>query len=208
MKEKIIKTNIHSLFSTPIYITQLNRKFSNTEYKFIEKSKIKPQKNEGNYTSNENYILNTKSFSNLKKELVKVVKDYFHNVMSVSNNIDPYITQSWLNYTNTNQYHHKHSHPNSIVSGVLYINADKKNDKIKFFKSDYKIIKLPIKKYNLWNSESWWFPVETGELFLFPSSLTHMVENKQGTNTRISLSFNTFVKGTIGVKKDLTELIL
>ena len=208
MKEKISKTTIHPLFATPIYITQLKRKFSNTEYKFIEKSKIKPQKNEGNITSNENYILNTKSFSNLKKELAKMVKDYFHNVMSVSNDVDPYITQSWLNYTDTNQYHHKHSHPNSIVSGVLYINVDKENDKIKFFKSDYQLIKLPVKEYNLWNSHSWWFPVEIGELFLFPSSLTHMVENKQGTNTRISLSFNTFVKGTIGVKKDLTELIL
>ena len=208
MKEKIIKTNIHPLFATPLYITQLNRKFSNTEYKFIEKSKIKPQKNKGNITSNENYILNTKSFSNLKKELDKMVKDYFHNVMSVSNNIHPYITQSWLNYTEENQYHHKPSHSNSIVSGVLYINADKKNDKIKFFKSDCEIIKLPIKKYNLWNSHSWWVPVETGELFLFPASLEHMVENKQGTNTRISLSFNTFVKGTLGVKEKLTELIL
>jgi hypothetical protein len=35
-----------------------------------------------------------------------------------------------------------------------------------------------------------------------------MVEKKQGTNTRISLSFNTFVKGKIGVKDKLTELIL
>ena len=208
MKEKIIKTNIHPLFATPLYITQLNRKFSNTEYKFIEKSKIKPRKNEGNITSNENYILNTKSFSNLKKELDKMVKDYFHNVMSISNNIDPYITQSWLNYTEANQYHHKHLHSNSIISGVLYINADKKNDKIKFFKSENHLIKLPVKEYTLWNSDSWWFPVEIGELFLFPSSLEHMVENKQGTNTRISLSFNTFVKGTLGVKEKLTELIL
>ena len=208
MKEKIIKTNIHPLFSTPVYITELNRKFSNTEYKLIEKSKIKPIENEGNYTSNENYILNTKNFSSLKKELDKKVKDYFYNVMCISNNVDPYITQSWLNYTKANQYHHKHSHLNSIVSGVLYINADKKNDKIKFFKSNYQIIKLPIKEYNLWNSESWWFPVETGKLFLFPSSLEHMVEKKQGTNTRISLSFNTFVKGKIGVKNKLTELIL
>ena len=48
----------------------------------------------------------------------------------------------------------------------------------------------------------------TGNIFLFPSSLTHMVETKQGENTRISLSFNVFVKGTIGNNKNLTELIL
>jgi hypothetical protein len=35
-----------------------------------------------------------------------------------------------------------------------------------------------------------------------------MVENKKGKNTRISLAFNVFVKGTVGNNKDLTELIL
>jgi hypothetical protein len=35
-----------------------------------------------------------------------------------------------------------------------------------------------------------------------------MVENKQGDNTRISLAFNVFIKGTIGREKSLTELIL
>jgi hypothetical protein len=40
--------------------------------------------------------------------------------------VTPYITQSWLNYTETNQYHHKHEHPNSLVSGVFYVN-DMKN---------------------------------------------------------------------------------
>jgi hypothetical protein len=43
---------------------------------------------------------------------------------------------------------------------------------------------------------------------MFPSSTTHQVETKKGTNTRISLAFNTFYKGTIGSNKDLTELIL
>jgi hypothetical protein len=43
---------------------------------------------------------------------------------------------------------------------------------------------------------------------MFPSSLVHMVENKEGTNTRISLAFNVFIKGTIGNNKNLTELIL
>ncbi len=35
-----------------------------------------------------------------------------------------------------------------------------------------------------------------------------MVETKQGDNTRISLAFNVFIKGTVGNNKELTELIL
>ena len=203
-----MQSTIHGLFPTPIYITKLTRQFSNKENKFIEKSKLDTYKNEGNLTSNDNCILNSKTFISLKKELDEIIKDYFNKVISPSNNIKPYITQSWLNYTEQTQYHHTHAHPNSLVSGVLYINADKDNDKIKFFKTMYQIIKPEIKEYNLYNSETWWFPVETLDVVLFPSSLTHRVEVKQGTNTRISLAFNTFIKGTVGDNKKLTELRL
>jgi uncharacterized protein (TIGR02466 family) len=203
-----VEATINSIFPTPIYISKLNRKLTNKELSFIDKTKSDCNKNEGNITSNDNYILNHKTFKDLKTNLDLKVQDYFQKVISPTDSITPYITQSWLNYTETNQYHHKHAHPNSLVSGVFYINSNDKFDKIKFFKEDYKTIKPEIKQWNLWNSETWWFPVNTGDIILFPSSLTHMVETKEGTNTRISLAFNVFIKGTVGINKQLTELIL
>ena len=203
-----MEANINGIFPTPIYISKLDRKLTPLELKFVDKNKKDFYKNDGNITSNNNYILNEKPFANIKKELDLKVKDYFDKVVSPANNITPYITQSWLNYTEKNQYHHKHAHPNSLVSGVFYINCHEEHDKIKFFNDNYKTIKLEIKDWNIWNSESWWFPVKTGDVILFPSSLTHMVETKQGDNTRISLAFNVFIKGTVGNNKNLTELIL
>jgi uncharacterized protein (TIGR02466 family) len=203
-----VEATINGIFPTPIYISKINRKLTNKELSFIKKIKSDCNKNEGNITSNDNYILNNKEFKNLKHEIDSKVQDYFDKVISPSNNITPYITQSWLNYTETNQYHHKHAHPNSLVSGVFYINCDDKFDKIKFFNETYKTIKPEIKDWNIWNSESWWFSVKTRDIILFPSSLTHMVETKEGTNTRISLAFNVFIKGTVGNNKNLTELIL
>ncbi len=203
-----MEASINSIFPTPIYISKLNRELTNKELSFIDKNKNDCDKNEGNITSNNNYILNEKPFVNLKKELYLKVQDYFDKVISPANNITPYITQSWLNYTETNQYHHKHAHPNSLVSGVFYINCHEKHDKIKFFNDKYSTIKPEVKDYNIWNSETWWFSVKTGDVILFPSSLTHMVETKQGENTRISLAFNVFIKGTVGNNKNLTELHL
>jgi uncharacterized protein (TIGR02466 family) len=203
-----MKETINGIFPTPVYISKLDRELTNLELSFIETTKLDCNKNEGNITSNDNYILNHKAFKVLKEEIDLKVKDYFNKVLSITDVITPYITQSWLNYTETNQFHHKHAHPNSLVSGVFYINCDEKFDKIKFFNDKYKPIKLEVKEWNVWNSESWWFPVKTGDIVLFPSSLTHMVENKEGTNTRISLAFNVFIKGTIGNNKNLTELIL
>jgi len=204
----MIKSSINNIFPTPIYTSKLDRKLTPLELKFIDKNNKNFYKNQGNITSKNNYILNEKQFLNLKKELNLRVIDYFNKIISTSNNITPYITQSWLNYTKTNQFHHKHNHSNSLISGVLYINCDEKFDKIKFFNEKYQRIKLEIKEWNLWNSESWWFSVKTGDIILFPSSLTHMVETKQGDNTRISLAFNVFIKGTVGDNKSLTELIL
>ena len=205
----MIESNINGIFPTPIYISKLNRELTSKELSFIDKTKSDCNKNEGNITSNDSCILNNKIFKNLKEELNLRVQDYFDKIICPANNITPYITQSWLNYTETNQYHHKHEHPNSLLSGVFYINCNEEFDKIKFFKKfNYQIIKPEIKDWNLWNSESWWFSVKTGDIILFPSSLTHMVETKQGDNTRISLAFNVFIKGTIGNNKQLTELIL
>jgi uncharacterized protein (TIGR02466 family) len=205
MKEAVI----NGIFPTPIYISKLNRKLNSKELLFINKTKLDVKNNEGNTTSNDNYILNNKHFKNLKLDFDLIIKDYFDKIICPTNSITPYITQSWLNYTETNQHHHKHEHQNSLVSGVFYVNSDEKFDKIKFYKRDiYQMIKPEIKEWNLWNSESWWFPVKTGDIILFPSSLTHMVDTKQGDNTRISLAFNVFIKGIVGNDKKLTELKL
>jgi uncharacterized protein (TIGR02466 family) len=205
----MIESTINGIFPTPIYMSKLDRELTKKELSFIDKSKLDHYKNEGNITSNDNYILNQKVFSSLKEDLYLRVQDYFNKVLSTTDAVTPYITQSWLNYTETNQYHHKHEHPNSLVSGVFYVNCHEEFDKIKFFKKDaYQTIKPETKDWNLYNSETWWFTVKTGDIILFPSSLTHMVETKEGDNTRISLAFNVFIKGTIGNNKNLTELIL
>ena len=206
MREPII----NNIFPIPVYTTEIDRRFTKQELNFVKEQKKHCSKNTGNINTKDNYILNRKEFKNIKKFLNKHCKNYLDTVICPKNNLELYITQSWLNYTEADQYHHKHNHPNSIVSGVLYFDSDIKNDKILFTKSNSPQIKPIIDntKFNLWNSETWFFPVETGKLIMFPSSTIHQVETKKGKNTRISLSFNTFYKGTIGSNSALTELIL
>ena len=211
MSEKSLKPIIHNLFPTPIYTTKIDRGFTKQELQFINEQKKHCTNNTGNISTKDNYILNRKEFKNIKKFLDKHCKEYLDTVICPKNNVELYITQSWLNYTEANQYHHKHAHPNSVVSGVLYFDSDIKKDKIIFSHPiTYQQIKPEIdkEKFNLWNSETWFFFVETGNLIMFPSSTTHQVETKQGNNTRISLAFNTFYKGSVGSNTELTELIL
>ena len=200
---------VHQLFPKPVYASKLDRTLTKKELKTISQYKKEPAPNAGNATSSESYVLENKALNNLKKDLHTKVMDYFDKVICTDNPITPYITQSWLNYTKCDQFHHKHNHPNSLVSGIFYISADKEVDSVTFHKAFLEDgIKLNTTKYNMFNSISCKFLVETGNILLFPSSLIHGVEKKKGNNIRTSLSFNVFVKGIIGNKKELTELII
>jgi len=205
-----MKPVINNIFPIPVYTTKIDREFTKQELQFVNEQKKHCKNNTGNINTKDNYILNRKQFKNIKKFLDKHCKEYLETIICPKNNIDLYITQSWLNYTEANQYHHQHAHPNSVVSGVFYFDSDIQKDKILFSKGGYQQIRPEIdkEKFNLWNSETWFFPVETGNLIMFPSSTLHQVETKKGNNTRISLAFNTFYKGSVGSNTELTELIL
>ena len=196
----------NQLFPTPVLFAKLPRKYTDDEVAFIQKCALNITKNTGNTTSLDRYVFEEPVFADLKTFVQFYVNYYINEIESPQLPVEAYITQSWLNFTQPGEYHHKHEHPNSYISGVLYINADPEKDKIHFYKNEYKRISLPTERYNQFNSHSWWFNVGTCDLVLFPSSLTHMVEQTESKDTRISLSFNTFLKGYIGHESSLTAL--
>jgi uncharacterized protein (TIGR02466 family) len=197
---------VNQLFPTPVVFAKLPRKYTDKEVEYVQKCSQNVTKNTGNTTSIDRYVLEEPAMADLKAFVQFHVDHFMASIESPMKPVEAYITQSWLNYTQPGEYHHKHEHPNSYISGVLYINADPEKDKIYFYKSGYKRISLPTQKFNPFNSESWWFSVGTCNLVLFPSYLTHMVEQTQSADTRISLSFNTFLKGYIGEEESLTAL--
>ena len=137
------------------------------------------------------------------------VNSYFEQVYSPKTDCSLYITQSWINHTEEKEHHHIHSHENSFVSGVLYLNADANFDSITLYnKQTDATIKIPPREWNPFNSVEWTFPMTTGNIILFPSSLKHGVKQKEGKNIRTSLAFNTFVRGVLGEAKQATELRL
>lgn len=164
--------------------------------------------NTGNTTSKNVEVLELKEFEELKKFINSSVKEYFDNIICADGNIEPYVTLSWINFTEQGQFHHKHWHGNSILSGVFYINAVAEHDKINFYHEKKSAIELTPKSYNLFNSTAWWIPVKEGDLILFPSDLEHGVDTVKFDHTRVSLAFNVFVRGEFGNKHQLKWLSL
>ena len=102
------KPVIQNIFPTPIYTTKIDRGFTKQELNFVKQQKKHCTNNQGNINTKDNYILNRKEFKNIKKFLDKHCKDYLDTVICPKDNIKIYITQSWLNYTDANHYHHRH----------------------------------------------------------------------------------------------------
>lgn len=196
--------NVISLFPTAVGMFKYDGKLTQKEKDALINAKQRP--NQGNTSSDDRLILESKKFSKLRQFVQQSVDEYFAKIVCPKHDVKLRITQSWLNWTKPGQYHHQHEHPNSLISGVFYVQADAETDKIYFFNKKYRQINIPPAEYNLFNSESWWLPVGEGDLVLFPSSLTHEVAVVGGNHTRLSLAFNTFPVGYVGDDDTLTGL--
>ena len=197
--------NMHHLFPVPIGMFDLGRTLTEDELSFVRGQETRP--NMGNTTSTNHTVLRDSVMTTLRGWIEDCVAEYFKATTNPKHNVHLRVTQSWFNYSQPGQHHHKHAHPNSFISGVFYLNTNP-DDRIYFYRSGWQQIKFPTDNYNLYNSDSWWFEAITGRLILFPSSLEHMVPTVKGDDVRISLSFNTFPVGVVGDEMELTGLKL
>jgi uncharacterized protein (TIGR02466 family) len=184
------------LFPTPVGVYDLQRKITNKEKKCIDSLLEITIPNAGNKTSKNTHVLKEKELIDLEQFCSKSVNEFLKEVLKYKN-LELRITQSWLNKSTKGGFHHLHRHANSILSGVLYIETGKE-DKINFQKTlEGSSFVFEYEDWNMYNSENWWLPVKTAELFVFPSHLLHSVPLIE-SDKRISLSFNTFPVGSFG----------
>ena len=199
------KMKIIPIFPTAISHTKFPRKLTRAEGKVF--SYLEYRKNTGNSTSINTNILSLEELLDIRKFIISALNEYMKNIYAPINDIEPYITQSWVNLTREAEYHPSHSHQNSFLSGVFYLKADD-TDSIIFHRSNAPAIYLHPKEFNDFNSGSWRLPVEELSLIIFPSDLVHEVPEKLSRYDRVSLSFNSFAKGIFGANDTLTELEL
>lgn len=109
-------------------------------------------------------ILEKSELLNIKSFCLSSLNKYINDV---------YITESWLNFTMPSEEHQSHNHPNSLITGILYINASTTFHTIVFPEAEETI------------------SVGRGDLLLFSSHLLYYEPKNIGNDLKISLTFNT-----------------
>lgn len=193
-----------SLFPTSLLVNNIGRGLTDEELDCVLDYQDTVRANTGNITTKDVLVLENPKLAGLKKLVEEALQDYLTQVYNPINpdKIRLVVTQSWLNFTDKTQYHHKHYHHNSIISGCLYINARKDSDCIMFTKrATGEPWQIQALEQNYFNCNEFTVPVETGDLVLFPSNLIHSVPQTDHDYTRISLAFNSFWDGELGFVK-------
>jgi uncharacterized protein (TIGR02466 family) len=199
-----LDVDVYPLFSTPLYKTNLERSdtdvrsFTYTQnFKFLEQVK-------NGYISENVYVLEALELKQLKGEIQNNVNFFVYDVLGVDKSIEFNITNSWIMKHETGHWSQEHFHNNSLITGIYYHDVREYSGNITFSKNKMltnvfpSVFDIPIEKKTSFTEERFTITPKNGDLLLFPSHLLHLVSENLNENKRYCLSFNVFIKGTLG----------
>lgn len=186
------------MFAVPLYKGNLGRTFTDAEMNFFQFALKDAHPAISNSASVSKNVLGAEAMQDIRKVLQAHLDNFFNITFNTSNDVQLQITQSWLTHSVQGQSHHPHTHPNSVVSGVLYINLAAR-DGINFYRNEENLwYELLRREENYYNAMSYFIEASVGDIILFPSNIKHGVHQVSENIERVSLSFNTFFSGELG----------
>lgn len=154
-------------------------------------------KNTYNEISVNSHILEYGPLNQLKEDLMQYLKKYWNDVYNCRQDIKA--TNSWIARSKPGQRHHRHNHPNCVISLVYYIQAEENCGLLDFHLSPliYKghDFTYDIRAHNEYNSKTWSLCVKTGDVVIFPGWIEHETQENNSDKERIILGLNGFPAG-------------
>jgi len=138
-----------------------------------------------------------------RQENLKPFVDFAHDCLRATMmqlGFEPLIqlTGLWATQHSTGEYHHRHSHSNSFLAGVYYLNGMPNSAGTRFFnthRNHRQIIPARLPNQEMLISNTHTVPFIEGTLLVFPSWLEHNTEPNQSVSARHILSFNAMPVG-------------
>lgn len=193
---------ITPVFSTPFYQSKVS---INQEVINCAKSTQWEKFPDGSgWVSKDASVLEKPEMALLKEDLLQHINTFIRDELSVSTDVDFYISNSWFTMHGLNHKARPHVHVNSIFSGTCYINIPDDDESVfnLHAKDDFRILPSVMysdfENYNLYNANTWKVKPETGTLLIFSSQVEHSTSKMTSKSTRVCLAFNIHMRGTVG----------
>ncbi len=109
-----------------------------------------------------------------------------------------YLTSAWGNVTWGEFYHPAHMHPNSLLSGIVYMRSPEGAGSTVFEdpKAVARVVEPDVTERTLANTHSFAKTPIAGDVLVFPSYLKHsVVPGTAGKEARSTLAFNYHIRG-------------
>jgi len=197
---------VQPLFSVPLFRADISDAISPQQVEFIKS--LQMNTNQVNLISENLYIFDLPELKSIKSAIQEALNSYAGQVMGIDQKLS--VTQSWSLTNPPGVGMHGHSHSNSLVSGSFYYAPLPEPPARMIFQrhSGYRQIELNPEqgKRNIFNTNMNVVEPKTGEVVMFPSNLTHLVEANGSNEPRHAIAFNSFVRGKIGSFRDVSEL--
>ena len=199
-----MKFNVQRIFPTSIFSFDnvLEQEYIDSmKEDIINQSKINVEQRQSNWQSvKNNKLYELPKYKELGRKALSNSRIYIDELEYIVE--DMKLTGMWSNILKSGETHPPHTHSNNFISGVFYVQAENNNDTpaINFLdpRGQTCVLQPQQKTYTLYNSTRYFFPAISNRMILFPSWLSHYVPVNYSKTDRISIAFNTMLKGKVG----------
>jgi hypothetical protein len=143
------------------------------------------------------WLLNKIEWYPVKSVILEKMDYFLKNVLGAKPDIYPVITNSWACSVFPGQVLSQHTHPNSFLTAVFWIQVDPELDYCRFVDHHQRQILLQASE-NEYNRDNYDVPAKDGDIIVFMSNVWHGIPKPRQSSVRprISLSANSWIKGT------------
>jgi len=191
-----MKKHVRLLFPTVLYESEIN----------LSDNDLNSLKSEEFYRNADNNGWATKtdihkSYKSLMHEIDSHVDFYCKNVLRMSQETTLSCCGSWINKHDIGDFAHNHYHPNSMISGILYLDIPQKSGDTIFSSHTInmfgRFFNPVFEEENKYNSCFQSINVKNNMLLIFPSILQHSVPISESQKPRYTFAFDYIPTGKI-----------
>ena len=172
-----MKPQVHSLFPTPVFQSEIPLKEGWLEY--VKTLDYDRTAMDNGYISRDRDIFSHSQLRSLKHEISDAVKYFAYQHLKVCDYVYIDVCRAWGIKHMPNDWAQNHCHMNSVFSGIYYLDVHEDSGDLVIEKGQHSTncfmttLTPDVNFFNQYTQQSWRVRPENGMILVFPSQVIH-----------------------------------